>query len=243
MKTIAVIPARYAATRFPGKLMETIGNKTIIRMVYENALATGLFDEVWVVTDSHVIEEEIRSNGGAVKMSIRDHSSGSDRIAEAIVDLEVDVIVNIQGDEPFIAIEPLRDLISSFNDDSVCVASLMKKFDLNDEPGNPNQVKVVCNKYNDALYFSRSLIPFNRNILSKSPVFRHVGVYAYRKQTLLDFTSWPPGVLEQTEMLEQLRYLENGISIRMVETNSSSIGIDTPEDLEKAREYYRSISS
>jgi 3-deoxy-manno-octulosonate cytidylyltransferase (CMP-KDO synthetase) len=243
MKTIAVIPARYAATRFPGKLMETIGNKTIIRMVYENAIASGLFDRVLVVTDSDVIAEEIRVNKGEVKMSMRDHVSGSDRIAEAIADLDVDVIVNIQGDEPFIAKEPLQDLISCFNDDRVCVASLMKKFNLNEEPGNPNQVKVVCNKFSDALYFSRSLIPFNRNLLLQTPVFRHIGVYAYRKQTLLDFTSWPVGVLEQTEMLEQLRYLENGISIRMVETSSSSIGIDTPEDLEVAREYFHSISS
>lgn len=243
MKTIAVIPARFAATRFPGKLMETIGDKTIIRLVYENALSTGLFDSVWVVTDSDVIAEEIKSIGGAVKMSLREHVSGSDRIAEAIAELDVDVVVNIQGDEPFVAKEPLSDLVACFKDVRVCVASLMKRFDETDEPGNPNQVKVVCNKLNDALYFSRSLIPFNRNLLVQSPVFRHIGVYAYRKQILLDFTSWPAGVLEQTEMLEQLRYLENGISIRMVETTTSSIGIDTPEDLEKAREYYQSISS
>jgi 3-deoxy-manno-octulosonate cytidylyltransferase (CMP-KDO synthetase) len=243
MKTIAVIPARFAATRFPGKLLETIGDKTIIRMVYENAVSTGLFDAVWVVTDSNVIAEEIHSIGGAVKMSLREHNSGSDRIAEAIADLDVDVVVNIQGDEPFVAKEPLHDLVSCFNDDRVCVASLMKRFGKGDEPGNPNQVKVVCNTFNDALYFSRSLIPFNRNLLSQSPVFKHIGVYAYRKQTLMDFTSWPAGVLEQTEMLEQLRYLENGIAIRMVETTNSSIGIDTPEDLEKAREYYRTISS
>ncbi|MEY3946116.1 MAG: 3-deoxy-manno-octulosonate cytidylyltransferase [Bacteroidota bacterium] len=243
MKTIAVIPARYAATRFPGKLMETIGGKTIIRMVYENAVATGLFDQVLVVTDSEVIAGEIISCGGSVKRSQREHSSGSDRIAEAIEDLEVEVVVNIQGDEPFVRKEPLAALVDCFKDEKVRVASLMKKFGNGDDAGNPNQVKVVCNKMGDALYFSRSLIPFKRNLLTESFVFRHIGVYAYRKQTLLEFTSWPAGILEQTEMLEQLRYLENNVSIRMIETSSSSLGIDTPEDLEQAREYFRTISS
>jgi 3-deoxy-manno-octulosonate cytidylyltransferase (CMP-KDO synthetase) len=243
MKTIAVIPARFAATRFPGKLMETIGDKTIIRMVYENAVGTGLFDQVMVVTDSEQIAEEIRNCNGWVKMSEQEHISGSDRIAEAVSDIDVDVIINIQGDEPFVAKEPLAGLISSFRDDTVRVASLMKRFEAGEEPGNPNQVKVVCNKKKDALYFSRSLIPFKRNLLNETPVYRHIGVYGYRKQTLLEFTSWEPGFLEQTEMLEQLRYLENGINIRMVETDRNTIGIDTPEDLEKAREYYLSTSS
>ncbi len=243
MKTIAVIPARFAATRFPGKLMETIGGKTIIRMVYENAVGTGLFDEVLVVTDSEVIAEEILSCGGSIKMSQREHTSGSDRIAEAIEDMDVDVVVNIQGDEPFVMKEPLADLVGCFNDEKVSVASLMKKFGAPDDPGNPNQVKVVCNKRGDALYFSRSLIPFKRNLLTEPVFFRHIGVYDYRKQALLEFTGWPAGVLEQSEMLEQLRYLENGVNIRMIETTTSSIGIDTPEDLEQAREYYRTISS
>ena len=243
MKTIAVIPARFAATRFPGKLMQTIGDKTIISMVHANAVATGLFDEVLVVTDSDIIADEVRAQGGLVCMSKKEHVSGSDRIAEAIEDRDVDVIVNIQGDEPFVSKEPLADLIACFDDDEVQVASLMKKFGTGDDPGNPNQVKVVCNKKGDALYFSRSLIPFKRNLLTESLVFRHIGVYAYRKSALLAFTSWPSGTLEQSEMLEQLRYLENGVNIRMVETTSSSIGIDTPEDLEVAREYHRSISA
>ncbi|MFN6373795.1 MAG: 3-deoxy-manno-octulosonate cytidylyltransferase [Chitinophagia bacterium] len=243
MRTIAVIPARYAATRFPGKLMHTIGDKTIIRMVYENVVKTELFDQVMVVTDNEQIAEEIRNCGGWIKISRQEHISGSDRIAEAVSDLEVDVIINIQGDEPFVAKEPLAALVSCFQDDGVRVASLMKRFEMGDEPGNPNQVKVVCNKKNDALYFSRSLIPFKRNLLTETPVFRHIGVYGYRKQTLLEFTNWEAGLLEQTEMLEQLRYLENGVSIRMVETTQNTIGIDTPEDLEIAREYYRTISS
>lgn len=239
MKNIAVIPARFAASRFPGKLMQRIGEKTIIRMVYENAVAMNLFDEVLVVTDSDEIMNEILSAGGTVKKSTKDHQSGSDRIAEAIASMDVDVVVNIQGDEPFVEKEPLQDLLNCFKDPSVAVASVMKKFGEGDEPENPNQVKVVCNKNNDALYFSRSPIPFKRNRSTDLPYFKHVGVYAYRKQTLLDFTQWPMGALEQTEMLEQLRYLENGVAIRMVETKTSSIGIDTPEDLERARIEYK----
>ena len=239
MKNIAVIPARFAASRFPGKLMQRIGEKTIIRKVYENAVAMHLFDEVLVVTDSDDIMNEILSVGGCVIKSTKDHQSGSDRIAEAIASMDVDVVVNIQGDEPFIEKEPLQDLLMCFEDPSVAVASIMKRFGEGDEPENPNQVKVVCNKNNDALYFSRSPIPFKRNRNADLPYFKHVGVYAYRKETLLSFTQWPMGALEQTEMLEQLRYLENGVAIRMVETKTNSIGIDTPEDLERARVEYK----
>ncbi len=242
MKTIAVIPARFAATRFPGKLMQKIGDKTIIRMVYENAVESGIFNQVLVVTDSEVIFKEIQSLGGFVKMSGGEHASGSDRIAEAIVDLDVDVVVNIQGDEPFIKKEPLADLLDCFKDESVCVASLMKKIGDDEEVNNPNMVKVVCNKANEALYFSRSAIPFKRNTQTKLPYFKHIGVYAFKKKTLLEFTRWPQGELEQTEMLEQLRYLENGVSIKMVETSFSSIGIDTLEDYEKAKEYFTLLS-
>ena len=242
MKTIAVIPARFAATRFPGKLMQKIGDKTIIRMVYENAVESGIFNQVLVVTDSEVIFKEIQSLGGFVKMSVGEHASGSDRIAEAIVDLGVDVVVNIQGDEPFIKKEPLADLLGCFKDESVCVASLMKKIGDDEDVNNPNMVKVVCNKANEALYFSRSAIPFKRNTQTKLPYFKHIGVYAFKKKTLLEFTKWPQGELEQTEMLEQLRYLENGVSIKMVETSFSSIGIDTLEDYEKAKEYYNLFS-
>ena len=242
MKTIAVIPARFAATRFPGKLMQKIGDKTIIRMVYENAVESGIFNQVLVVTDSEVIFKEIQSLGGFVKMSVGEHASGSDRIAEAIVDLGVDVVVNIQGDEPFIKKEPLADLLGCFKDESVCVASLMKKIGDDEDVNNPNMVKVVCNKANEALYFSRSAIPFKRNTQTKLPYFKHIGVYAFKKKTLLEFTKWPQGELEQTEMLEQLRYLENGVSIKMVETSFSSIGIDTLEDYEKAKEYFTLLS-
>lgn len=221
--------------------MHRIGDKTIISMVYSNAVATGLFDAVWVVTDSDEIEEEINRAGGLVKRSRKEHQSGSDRIAEAIADMEVDVVINIQGDEPFIDARPLLALIAAFNDEKVKVASLMKRFGPEDEPENPNQVKVVCNKQGDALYFSRSPIPFRRNKQSELPYYRHIGVYGFRKETLLAFTQWPVSDLEQTEMLEQLRYLENGVSIRMVETESTSIGIDTPDDLLRARAFFAGL--
>lgn len=219
--------------------MQRIGEKTIIRMVYENAVAMNLFDEVLVVTDSDEIMNEIIAAGGAVTKSTKDHQSGSDRIAEAVASMDVDVVVNIQGDEPFVEREPLQNLLNCFSDPAVAVASVMKRFGEGDEPENPNQVKVVCNHNNDALYFSRSPIPFKRNRNADLPYFKHVGVYAYRKETLLNFTQWPMGALEQAEMLEQLRYLENGVAIRMVETKTSSIGIDTPEDLERARTEYK----
>lgn len=182
MKKIAVIPARFAATRFPGKLMEKIGEKSIIRMVYENALSTHLFDEVLVVTDSDIIFNEIKQIGGNVVMSLKEHQSGSDRIAEAIEHLDVDVVVNIQGDEPFIKKEPLANLVATFDDPLVHVASLMKKFEPHEEVGNPNWVKVVFNLKKDALYFSRSIIPFKRNLSSPKSVYKHIGVYGFRKK-------------------------------------------------------------
>ena len=232
MNFVAFIPARYAATRFPGKLMQLLSNKTIIRHVYENTLRTGLFNEVVVVTDSETIYKEIISHGGKALISRREHESGSDRIAEAVTGMDADVIVNVQGDEPFIQKEPLEKLIRLFDDPSVKVASLMRKIS-KEEAANPNNVKVVVDKYNNALYFSRSVIPFDRN--SEPNYFLHVGVYAYRKDVLLSFTQWPPSVLEQTERLEQLRYLENGVKIKMAETEYINIAIDTPEDLEKVK--------
>ena len=243
MKKIAVIPARFAASRFPGKLMQKIGDKTIIRMVYENVRSMQLFDDVFVVTDNDEILHEIQSIDGSVIKSIREHQSGSDRIAEAILHLNADVIVNVQGDEPFVNAAPLEKLLKVFEDKDVCVASVMQQLGTDEDINNPNVVKVVCDKNNNALYFSRSPIPYKRNLQSSLPIYKHIGVYGYRKQTLLDFTKWPMGVLEQTEMLEQLRYLENGVKIKMVETTSSSMGIDTPEDLEKAKLFYANKNS
>lgn len=241
MKKIAFIPARYAATRFPGKLMQKIGDQSIISMVYNNAREMELFDDVVVATDSDIIAEEIDRIGGKFIKSKHEHQSGSDRIAEACKNMQVDVVVNIQGDEPFIKKQPLEDLLKSFKDETVRVASLMQKFPDNESHENSNIVKVVCNRFNDALYFSRSVIPYKRNKSVEEVFYRHVGVYAYRKDVLLQFTEWPMGVLEKMEMLEQLRYLENGVSIRMVETNEASVGIDTPEDLKKAIAFYNKV--
>jgi 3-deoxy-manno-octulosonate cytidylyltransferase (CMP-KDO synthetase) len=233
--TIAVIPARYAATRFPAKLMQLLGDKTVIRHTYDNTVATGLFNEVLVATDSEIIFQEILSHGGNAVMSLREHESGSDRIAEAIAALQVDVVVNVQGDEPFIQKKPLADLLAAFTDDAVQVASLMQKIDSADQIDNPNIVKVVTDLNAFSLLFSRSPIPFHRNKDAAAVYFRHIGVYAFRKASLLAFTQWPMGILENIEKLEQLRYLENGMPIKMIETSFTGIGIDTPEDLEKAK--------
>lgn len=238
MKTIAVIPARYASTRFPAKLMQDLGGKTVIRRTYEAALATGLFDDVFVVTDSDLIFDEIARHGGKAIMSQKPHESGSDRIAEAVGHLEVDIVVNVQGDEPFIDAEPLAALIEVFRRDEarqVDLASLMLEMGEKADIENPNNVKVVTDQSGFALYFSRSVIPYPRDADAGARYYRHIGVYAFRKQALMDFYSLPMKSLEATEKLEQLRYLEFGRRIKMVETRHAGIGIDTPEDLEKAR--------
>jgi len=234
MNIVAVIPARYAATRFPGKLMQMLGNKTIIRHVYDNTVATGLFKDVFIVTDSDIIYKEIKENGGKTIMSKKEHESGSDRIAEAVAQMKVDIIVNVQGDEPFIKKEPLEKLVHLFDDPEVQVASLMRKIS-KEEAGNPNNVKVVTDRSGYALYFSRSIIPYQRDEKANAGYFLHVGVYAYQKDVLMSFTKWPQSSLEKIEKLEQLRYLENGIKIKMAETDYNNIAIDTPEDLEKAK--------
>ncbi|HEU4859796.1 MAG TPA: 3-deoxy-manno-octulosonate cytidylyltransferase [Chitinophagaceae bacterium] len=239
MNIVAVIPARYAATRFPGKLMQVLGNKTIIRHVYDNAVATELFHGVFVVTDSEIIYKEITSNGGKAIMSKKEHESGSDRIAEAVSAMNVDVIINIQGDEPFIKKQPLENLTRLFEDPAVQVASLMRKIS-KEEARNPNNVKVVTDRSGFALYFSRSVIPYLRDEEMGAEYFLHIGVYAYRKETLIKFTQWPQSILEKTEKLEQLRYLENGIRIKMAETDYDNIAIDTPEDLAKAKKMFNS---
>ncbi|MBS1654041.1 MAG: 3-deoxy-manno-octulosonate cytidylyltransferase [Bacteroidetes bacterium] len=238
MKVIAVIPARYAATRFHAKLMQALGKKTVIRHTYDNTVATGLFDEVFLVTDSDIIYNEIISHGGKAIMSKKEHESGSDRIAEAVEQMNVEIIVNVQGDEPFVNTEVLKKLVAVFNDttgETIQVASIMQPITDESLINNPNVVKVVTDKNGTALYFSRSVIPFPRNKESAVIYYRHIGIYAFRKSALLQFTKWPMGILEQTEKLEQLRYLENGISIKMVETDFTGIGIDSPEDLEAAK--------
>lgn len=238
MKIIAVIPARYASTRFPAKLMQDLGGKTVILRTYEAAKNTNLFDDVFVVTDSDLIFNEIVSNNGKAIMSVKEHESGSDRIAEAIENLDVDIVINVQGDEPFINAEPLAQVIEIFKNDAdkkVDLASLMTEIQNEDDINNPNNVKVVVDQNNFALYFSRSVIPYPREQNVGVRYFKHIGIYAFRKQALTDFYSLPMKSLEASEKLEQLRYLEYGKRIKMVETSHVGIGIDTIEDLEKAR--------
>ena len=230
----AFIPARYAATRFPAKLMQALGDKTVIRHTYDNTVATGLFDEVYVVTDSEIIFNEISSHGGKAIMSKKEHESGSDRIAEAIEHLTIDIVVNVQGDEPFVKKEPLEKLIAVFKDDKVQVASLMQALTNDELIADPNYVKVAVDKNSNALFFSRSVIPYPRNTELAITYYEHIGVYAFKKQALLDFTNWPMSPLEAAEKIECLRYLENGVAMKMVVTSYMGVEIDTPEDLIKA---------
>ena len=230
----AFIPARYAATRFPAKLMQALGAKTVIRHTYDNTVATGLFDEVYVVTDSEIIFNEITTHGGKALMSKKEHESGSDRIAEAIEHLAIDIVVNVQGDEPFVKKEPLEKLIAVFKDEKVEVASLMQALTNTDLITDPNYVKVAVDKNMNALLFSRSVIPYPRNTEIAITYYEHIGVYAFKKQSLLNFTNWPMSPLEAAEKIECLRYLENGVSMKMVVTSYMGVEIDTPEDLIKA---------
>ena len=233
-KVGAFIPARYAATRFPAKLMQLLGDKTVIRHTYDNTLATGLFDEVYVVTDSEIIFNEIVDNGGKAIMSKRSHESGSDRIAEAIVNLDIDIVVNVQGDEPFVKKEPLQKAIAVFSDPSVQVSSLMQVLTNPELIQDPNYVKVAVDINNNALFFSRSVIPYPRDKEAATKYYEHIGLYAFQKPALLKFTNLPMSPLEAAEKIECLRYLENGVPIRMVVTEYMGVEIDTPEDLIKA---------
>lgn len=229
-----MIPARYAATRFPAKLMQVLGDKTVIRHTYDNTVATNLFDEVVVVTDSDIIYNEIVNNGGKAKMSIRQHESGSDRIAEAVADMDIDIVVNVQGDEPFVQKEPLQKLLQVFDDATVQVASLMQVLHEEKFIADPNYVKVAVDKNMNSLLFSRSPIPYHRDKTVSPIYYEHIGVYAFRKQALMNFTNWPMTPLESAEKIECLRYLENGIPLKMVVTEYMGVEIDTPEDLERA---------
>ena len=233
-KVGAFIPARYAATRFPAKLMQMLGDKSVIRHTYDNTKATGLFDEVYVVTDSEIIFNEIVTNGGKAIMSKKVHESGSDRIAEAIKNLDIDIVVNVQGDEPFVKREPLEKVLACFEDANVQVASLMQVLTNPSLIEDPNYVKVAVDKNWNALFFSRSVIPYPRSTDIAITYYEHVGVYAFKKQALIDFTNWPISPLEAAEKVECLRYLENGVSIKMAITNYMGVEIDTPEDLIKA---------
>lgn len=238
MKKIAMIPARYAASRFPAKLMQDLGGKPVILQTYEATVATELFDAVYVVTDSEIIYDTITNAGGNAIMSINEHECGSDRIAEAVTNMDVDIIVNVQGDEPFTDKECLSSVLAVFDDDSeeeIDLASLMTKITDWDEINNPNVVKVVVDQRNFALYFSRAPIPFPRDKNAGATYYKHKGIYAFRKRALMDFQRLKMRPLEGTEKQEALRYLEYGRKIKMVETDVTGIEIDTPEDLERAK--------
>lgn len=244
LKTIALIPARYAATRFPGKLMSRLGGKTVIRRSYESVVATQLFEDVIVVTDSDIIFKEITACGGKAMMSLKEHDCGSDRIAEAAERLsKVDIVVNVQGDEPFVqrgALEKLLAVFSESGGQSIDLASLMHRIDNPEQIDNPNCVKVVVDIDRKALLFSRSRIPFSRDF-QDAIYYRHIGVYAFRLQSLLEFYHSPVTPLEKAERIECLRYLEMGKNIKMVEVSHMGTGIDTPQDLIDAERYLATL--
>ncbi|WP_340199318.1 3-deoxy-manno-octulosonate cytidylyltransferase [Ascidiimonas sp. W6] len=238
MKAISMIPARYAASRFPGKLMQDLGGKTVILRTYMATLETGLFDDVFVVTDSDIIFKEITSNGGKAIMSIKEHECGSDRIAEAVASMHVDIVVNVQGDEPFTEKESLQKVLDVFVKDDkkeIDLASLMTPIHDIEEINNPNTVKVIVDHRNFALYFSRAAIPYPRAQNTGIQYYKHKGIYAFRKKALVDFPNLEMRPLEATEKIEAIRYLEYGRKIKMVETRVTGIEIDTPEDLERAK--------
>ncbi|WP_152287415.1 3-deoxy-manno-octulosonate cytidylyltransferase [Flavicella marina] len=242
MKVIAMIPARYGASRFPGKLLKDLAGKPVIVRTYEAVKATKLFDEVYVVTDSDVIEKEVSAAGGKVFRSLKEHETGSDRIAEAAENLDVDIVVNVQGDEPFTRMEPLRDLIDVFKADpkkQIDLASLVHPMNTWDEIENPNNVKVVMDSSNCVMYFSRSPIPYPQNKEINSTYYKHIGIYAFRKSALTAFTQMPMQQNEATEKLEGIRFLEYGKKIKMVETPFKVIGIDTEEDLVTANKLWK----
>jgi len=214
-----------------------LGDKTIITTTYQNVVETGLFDEVFVATDSEMIFDEITRNGGKAVMTGQ-HETGSDRIAEAVQNIDCDIVINVQGDEPFLKKEPLKQLIDVFTNDEkkeISLASLKIQLKESEEIQNPNNVKVITDNNGFALYFSRSVIPFHRDLHFEVKYYKHIGVYAFRKEALIKFSSLEMTPMEISEKLEQLRYLENGMKIRLVETDFVGIGIDTPEDLEKAK--------
>ncbi len=247
MKYIALIPARYGSTRFPGKPLALLGGRMVIQHVYERVAPC--FDEAYVCTDDERILRAVQQFGGQAVMTSTSHRSGTDRCWEAYCNVgsQADVVVNIQGDEPFIRREQLMALRQCFDDPTTQIATLVKPFtpaDGLESLRNPNSPKVVVDGSMRALYFSRSVIPFLRGVepaewLSRHQYYRHIGIYGYRAQVLSEITRLPAGTLEQAESLEQLRWLENGYVIRVAQTNFDTIGIDTPQDLQRAEDYLR----
>lgn len=247
MKFIAVIPARYASSRFPGKPLATLGGKMVIERVYEQV--SSVLDEVYVATDDERIYNAVVGFGGKAIMTSDKHKSGTDRIAEAVEKIEskADVVINIQGDEPFIHPDQIRTVMSLFDDNDTEIATLGKPFESMDAADNPNSPKIVIGQNGRALYFSRSVIPFVRgkehtDWLKYYPFLKHIGLYAYRRETLMKITKLEQTPLELAESLEQLRWLEHGIAVKVGTTNCETIGIDTPEDLQRAEEFIKKLA-
>ncbi len=242
MKFMAIIPARYASTRFPGKPLAVLGGKTVIQRVYEQV--SSLLDEVYVATDDERIFQAVESFGGRAVMTRTDHKSGTDRIEEVAekIGSDADVIINVQGDEPFIQPSQIETLMHLFDAPETQIGTLGKRFETIEGVENPNSPKIVTDNRGFALYFSRSSIPYVRGIdrnlwLEAYPFLKHLGIYAYRREVLREITQLPQGRLEKAESLEQLRWLENGYRIRVGLTDVETVGIDTPEDLQRAEEF------
>lgn len=245
MKFIGLIPARYASTRFPGKPLALLAGKPVIQHVYEQAVK--VLDAVYVATDDERIYNKVLEFGGKAVMTSTEHHSGTDRIEEALekVGGDFDVVVNIQGDEPFIAQSQIETLCHCFEDETTQIATLGKPFECIEAVENPNSPKIVVDNRGYAMYFSRSVIPFVRGVerqewLKKYPFLKHLGIYAYRTEVLKAITRLPQSSLELAESLEQLRWLENGYRIKVGITNVETVGIDTPEDLQRAEDFIRS---
>lgn len=234
-KVVAVIPARYASSRFPGKPLAKIHDKPMIQWVYERVKGVEGINDVYVATDDERIFDTVECFGGKVIMTSKDHKSGTDRISETIskIDDDIDIVLNIQGDEPMIKKEMISQLISAFDDESVNMATLKKRLYDEDDINNPNIAKVITDVNNDATYFSRSTIPYNRDGKDDIKYFKHIGVYGYKKDFLMKFSNLKKSNLEELEQLEQLRVIENGYKIRVIETEYDSIGVDLPEHIEK----------
>lgn len=241
MKIIGIIPARYASTRFPGKPLIDLGGKSMIQRVYEQCQQAKSLSDVIVATDDERIMEHVIGFGGKVVMTSTAHQSGTDRCAEVLGSMEdaADVVVNIQGDEPFIDPKQIDALAAAFALPQTQLATMKKKLSLEADVQNPNVVKVICTPEGDAIYFSRSPIPYRRNHNQEITYYKHIGIYGYTREALLAITRMQPGMLEQAESLEQLRWLENGLKIRVIETDTENIAIDTPEDVKRVEKYLK----
>ncbi len=239
-----MIPARYAASRFPGKMLKDLAGKPVIVRTYESVIKTQLFDNVYVVTDSKEIYDAILMAGGKAIMSKKEHECGSDRIAEAVANLDIDIVVNVQGDEPFTTREDLEPLLNVFYKEDASIidlASVMMPMTNEEDISNPNNVKVIVDNQNFALYFSRSPLPYKRDTTIDITTYKHKGIYAFRKQAILDFAQMQMAPLEASEKIECIRFLEYGKKIKMVHSSKLAIGIDTPEDLDNARLIFKNL--